>query len=44
MNNSDPALGTAIDAVAAACGVTRAVQRDLERVRQITKGDRSRVT
>jgi len=44
MNNSDPALGTAIDAVAAACGVTRAVQRDLDRVRQITKDDRSPVT
>ena len=44
MNNSDPALGTAIDAVAAACGVARAVQGDLDRVRQITKDDRSPVT
>ncbi len=41
---SDPALRPAIDAVAAACGVARAVQQDLQRVQQITKDDRSPVT
>lgn len=39
-----PLLDEAIETVAAACEIARAVQRDLERVRQITKDDRSPVT
>ncbi len=42
--NADPNLQGAIDAVASACRVARHVQRDLARVRQITKDDRSPVT
>ncbi len=41
---NDESMGTAIDAVADACRVARTVQRDLARVRQITKDDRSPVT
>ncbi len=41
---SPEALRPAIDTVATACRVARAVQRDLERVKQITKDDRSPVT
>ncbi len=37
-------LAPAIDAVSAACGAARSVQRDLDRVRQFTKDDRSPVT
>ena len=43
MTNLDD-LRPAIDAVAAGCRVARAVQQDLDRVRQITKDDRSPVT
>ena len=38
------ALRPALEVVAAACRAARAVQQDLERVRQITKDDRSPVT
>ncbi len=41
---NDISMGPAIDAVASACRVARAVQRDLARVQQITKDDRSPVT
>jgi len=41
---NDDSMGPAIDAVAAACRVARTVQRDLARVQQITKDDRSPVT
>ncbi len=37
-------LRIAIEAVVSACGVARAVQRDLGRIRQITKDDRSPVS
>ncbi len=44
MTAHDPMLRPAVEAVSAACGVARAVQRDLERVRRITKDDRSPVS
>ncbi len=37
-------LAPAIDAVSAACGAARSVQRDLDRVRHLTKDDKSPVT
>jgi 3'(2'), 5'-bisphosphate nucleotidase len=42
--SADSTLRAALYAVAAACRVARHVQRDLDRVRQITKDDRSPVT
>lgn len=39
-----PLLAPALEAVAGACRIARAIQRDLARVRQITKDDRSPVT
>ena len=42
--NMNPLLDPTIKVVAAACEVARYVQRDLERVREITKDDRSPVT
>jgi 3'(2'), 5'-bisphosphate nucleotidase len=44
MNDNDPLLLAAIDAVTTACGVARKVQDELEGIRQITKDDRSPVT
>ena len=47
MNRSHPLLEIAIRTVAGACGVARSVQHDhggLERIRKITKDDRSPVT
>jgi 3'(2'), 5'-bisphosphate nucleotidase len=44
MSVDSPPLRTAIRAVAAACRVTRSLQQDLERLRRITKDDRSPVT
>jgi 3'(2'), 5'-bisphosphate nucleotidase len=44
MMKTDVNLRAAIRAVADACAVARSVQKDLERVRQITKDDRSPVT
>ena len=44
MNADDSTLRAALYAVAAACRVARHVQGDLDRVRQITKDDRSPVT
>lgn len=41
---NDDAMGSAINAVAAACQVARSVQQDPARVQQITKDDRSPVT
>lgn len=44
MIDSNSELDRAIDCVRKACHVARAVQNDLERVREITKDDRSPVT
>ena len=44
MIDNNPELDRAIDCVRKACHVARAVQNDLERVREITKDDRSPVT
>ncbi len=44
MKQLDPAFRSAIDAVSAACELSRAVQQDLDRVRLITKDDLSPVT
>lgn len=44
MPDQSPLLGAAIRAVAAACTVARAVQQDLDELRQMTKDDRSPVT
>ena len=44
MKNAPEALNVAIEAVAAACRVTRSVQLALDDIRQITKNDRSPVT
>ena len=44
MTNQPTTLRTAVNIVADACRVARAVQRNLEKVRKITKDDRSPVT
>ncbi len=44
MSDKHPELDRAVDCVRKACHVARAVQNDLERVREITKDDRSPVT
>ncbi|UCD76120.1 MAG: 3'(2'),5'-bisphosphate nucleotidase [Phycisphaerales bacterium] len=44
MSTTDPQIRTALRTVAESCRVARAVQKDLQRVRQITKDDRSPVT
>ncbi len=44
MIGNNPDLDRAIDCVRKACHVARAVQNDLEKVREITKDDRSPVT
>ena len=44
MNIKDPQIKAALLTVSESCRVARAVQQDLQRVRQITKDDRSPVT
>lgn len=44
LSNQHPLIPVALEAVCTACSVSRAVQANLERLRQVTKDDRSPVT